>query len=1248
MNSIRTKIIALLLLSIVFTSFVIAIMSTAEISKTLHQKAEENMTLVSEANRERLDSTLRLVEESVVTLSHYAHDALTDFSVLSDSASLESYIAKVEKNGTNHLASTVGATSMYFFLNPALTGEPAGFFWLSDEEKTALSEKPLTDISLYPEGDTENIPWWSIPVTSRKAMWLDAYFSKTLDFYIVSYVVPMYVNGTLLGVVGADVPCEFLASAANSIEAYETGFASILSAAGKVVYHPRYAYGETIRTDDEDDISLRIDGHRGAPLLSYRIDGENRKMAFTTLRNGMRLCIIAPDSQIYYGQNALTNNLLTIIIVSVFGATVIGISFTSRLTKPIKALHKAALEMQKGNLDVELVPTTRDEVGALTETLKAARDQLKERMDILYSKAHHDGLTGIQNATALSIAETEINAALETAPEPFAIAILDVNRLKVTNDILGHMMGDVLLRTVSSHLSETFGAESVFRFGGDEFAVLFRGEKFEGYEEKLAEGIRTMEKLTLEGYPDIYVSCAMGAAAYDENLDRSFADVRARADQAMYKNKSATKRHNEAWAGEAKGVRQLQIEKYLEFLNVLSRSTEAYLFLMEMESERTHFFGDIESQFAIRREGEDAVSLQDLLGFVYANDRAAFSADILSITSGEKDEHDLDFRWINRDGEAVWVNGRGKVIADDSGAPLAMIGRVSTSSLRPYYNPLTGLFNKERLNENIDKGVLRDITYLMLLDVDNLTETNIKYGRKYGDELLCFLAGKLEARFPLSRVYHMEQDRFALLLDAKDEEGVREIFRAISAEVADKCTISAATIPNDPSFHFEQDTLFDYARQLLAEKEGGDGSLSFFHEKDLINRMASVELFEEIEESIKKNCEGFSVHFQPQVRATDYRVLSAEALLRFTSPTKGNVFPDAFIPILERSGLIHKVGLFVLDTALAACKAWREVHPDFHISVNFSTVQLRRTGVAEKVLEALRKHDLPGSALTIEITESVQMEESDAYAGIFHRFQAAGIQIAIDDFGTGYSNLQYLKMLHADEIKIDRVFIRDIETNSYNYQVVNNILEFAKANQFRVCLEGVENASELAILESLHPDTLQGYLFGRPVTAEEFRQMFIETDSAAYKAQLGFAADMQAQREKMHIVRLNAKEILSQIHIGLWVIRISEDGEKKELFADAKMRMLLGVGASILPSECYDFWFDRIKPGEEDAVNAMVSGMATSDTVHQADYAWIHPDRGEILVRCTGKCVSQKGGMTVFEGFHRIISDIPSKERFSK
>ena len=434
--------------------------------------------------------------------------------------------------------------------------------------------------------------------------------------------------------------------------------------------------------------------------------------------------------------------------------------------------------------------------------------------------------------------------------------------------------------------------------------------------------------------------------------------------------------------------------------------------------------------------------------------------------------------------------------------------------------------------------------------------------------------------------------------------------------------------------------LYQYAEYALDRaKQAGKNELEFFNEADYAKEIDAIALLEELEESVKNDCQGFSLVYQPQIKGGSYRLFGAEALLRYESPTRGRVMPMEFVPLLEESGLICEVGMWVLRTALSQCKAWQERLPDFHVSVNVSYVQLAQPDIMEQVLKTLEESGLGGDALTLEITESMQLDNLSYYNKVFEAWKKAGIEISLDDFGTGYSNFEYLKYLKVDEIKIDRCFVTGIQNSSYNYRLLCNMLDFAAGAQARVCCEGVEEREELQVLEELKPDLLQGYLFSKPCDVKQFEQVFFERENADYKEWHKRAGVARTKRFG-RLLKLRHRDILKAANLGLWIIRLNEKSGSHELYADETMLRVLGADNSLTPEECYRHWHSRIKEEYLDYVNQAVEKMISGDKMVQLQYLWMHPVLGEVEVRCNGIRMEDMDGMCCLEGYHRMVNNI--------
>ncbi len=239
------------------------------------------------------------------------------------------------------------------------------------------------------------------------------------------------------------------------------------------------------------------------------------------------------------------------------------------------------------------------------------------------------------------------------------------------------------------------------------------------------------------------------------------------------------------------------------------------------------------------------------------------------------------------------------------------------------------------------------------------------------------------------------------------------------------------------------------------------------------------------------------VHYQAKFDAASGQVIGAEALLRWHHPEHGLLPPDRFIGLAEKTGLIIPIGDWVLNQACRQMREWHDLgHRDWRIAVNLSALQFGHADLVQSVEDALTRHQLPANCLTLEITESTAMKDADASLLVLQRLADMQVDLSIDDFGTGYSSLLYLKRLPANELKIDRGFVQDLEHDSDDAAIVSAIVALGKALGLRIVAEGVETARQQDFLTGLGCSSLQGFLLGHPLPAEAFLHTLNPTVSA--------------------------------------------------------------------------------------------------------------------------------------------------------
>lgn len=679
----------------------------------------------------------------------------------------------------------------------------------------------------------------------------------------------------------------------------------------------------------------------------------------------------------------------------------------------------------------------------------------------------------------------------------------------------------------------------------------------------------------------------------------------------------------------------------LKLIETINRSTDDYLFIWDIANDKRWFFGDIDKYYDIDKSESATITTNEFLKIIHSADADAVLKSLNDVKDGKQDFHDMDYRWINRNGQKVWVNCHGSVIRDDKNNPHLMIGRASEEKLRHLYNPLTSLWNHIRLMQDLTGLLDNSKGYLLLLDIDRLSSINLTHGSEYGDSLLKEIAEFIEKVDGVIGAYHIEHNNFVLMLDADSDAEVSAVYETVKRQMLDKCTFTASAAPVDKTIFFNETQLIEALNVTLKNtKMISKNRLEFFSQDDIFENISTLALLEELRQSVENDCDGFEVYYQPQVRSGSYEIYGVEALLRYNSKTIGMTFPSEFIPVLEQSRLIHKVGLWVLRQALSQCKKWRKFAPKLYVSVNLSPLQFEDPLLSSKIIDEIQKVGLSGDALTLEITESAGLVGNISVENTIKKLKSHGIFFSIDDFGTGYSNLVYLKQLFIDEIKIDRAFVSDIEKKTYNHKLIGNIIEFANANGIMVCCEGIENTRELGIIETLSPDILQGYLFDKPMSAASIEKRYFDNSSPEFKRRTEFVKRLYEYKEKMGVIHFDSKSILEQNELGLWIMRIDSDAGRYEMHTDATMEKSMAIDGALTPTECYKYLVSNIHPDYFDYVEESFEKMIAGDKAVQIEFPWLHKKLGDVMIRISGKRVDSNDNKTVLEGYCIIITDV--------
>ncbi|MHC8354017.1 putative bifunctional diguanylate cyclase/phosphodiesterase [Pseudomonas sp. LB3P81] len=427
------------------------------------------------------------------------------------------------------------------------------------------------------------------------------------------------------------------------------------------------------------------------------------------------------------------------------------------------------------------------------------------------------------------------------------------------------------------------------------------------------------------------------------------------------------------------------------------------------------------------------------------------------------------------------------------------------------HDPLTGLPNRVLLADRIGQGMSRvqeqgGCFALMFIDLDGFKPVNDAFGHHMGDQLLREVALRLHedlrSQDTLARI---GGDEFVLLVQLADEHDVLSLasrqvgliarsFRVAEHDLQISASVGIALYPGNGQT--AEELLMNADAAMYHAKGTGKNGYSFFDASMNSNARKQLQLLQDLRNAVEQ--QQFSLYYQPKFNASNGRPVGAEALLRWVHPTQGMLMPDKFIELAEKTGLIIPIGDWVLNEACRQMREWYVLgYTNWRIAVNLSALQFCNAGLVQSVAKALATHHLPANSLTLEITETTAMSDADASMTVLNELAEMGVDLSIDDFGTGYSSLMYLKRLPANELKIDRGFVRDLERDSDDAAIVSAIVALGQALGLRIVAEGVETDMQQDFLTQLGCDSLQGYLLGHPLPAERFMVDILRAEQLA-------------------------------------------------------------------------------------------------------------------------------------------------------
>ncbi|HHA1840824.1 TPA: putative bifunctional diguanylate cyclase/phosphodiesterase [Enterobacter asburiae] len=429
--------------------------------------------------------------------------------------------------------------------------------------------------------------------------------------------------------------------------------------------------------------------------------------------------------------------------------------------------------------------------------------------------------------------------------------------------------------------------------------------------------------------------------------------------------------------------------------------------------------------------------------------------------------------------------------------------------LQARFDALTGLANRHqmdlRMQDCLRSALLSKKPFAVIfLDVDHFKRVNDTWGHSVGDELLIAVAQRITARLTREMTLaRLGGDAFILLVPECDDDRLNALVTALLEDVRRPLSVCGHTLSTTISAGvslYPQDGETLHELKLKADaalhrvKEEGRNGWAIYRAEMSTAIPAKPGFLQELSQALERD--QFELWYQPTWHAGEKTIHGFEALLRWRHPEQGVVLPNLFIPSLEQTGLIIPVGNWAIEAACRQLHFWTEQgFSQWTLSLNLSPIQFEQQDIFQIVSSMLEKYSLSPSRLILEVTESTALKNLDRSIELLNAFNHAGIVVSIDDFGTGYSNLLMLSVLPAKELKIDRSFVTSMLENEKSYKLVETIISIARTMEMNVVAEGIETEEQQAVLTRLGCDYLQGYLFSRPLPAEQVPWLLLQINS---------------------------------------------------------------------------------------------------------------------------------------------------------
>ena len=525
----------------------------------------------------------------------------------------------------------------------------------------------------------------------------------------------------------------------------------------------------------------------------------------------------------------------------------------------------------------------------------------------------------------------------------------------------------------------------------------------------------------------------------------------------------------------------------------------AYVFLCNMKYDISRWSKSAVEYFGL--PGEYMEKAGDIwIEHIHPDDREDYGKSIDRIFSGVDMGHDMQYRAKAVDGRYVVCTCRGIVMRDSDGTPVYFGGAIKNHGLISYIDNNTGLRSLYGFFEDLRTMFWRkDEGNIIQIGISNFSAFNDIYGYSFGNRILQRFARLLQKEFAnVGAVYRMDGTKFAVITHSLSQDEIRMRYDNIRKIVGSdfyvdenriNLSINAGNVLVN-NFDISDKTVYSCLKYAYSRSKNDYlGDLYTFVDELSDEGRETIRRLDHIRSSINDDCSGFYLCYQPVVHADTGQLKGAEALVRWKDDIYGIVPPLEFIPYLEQDSVFPVLGRWILRTAMMDGANLLKKYPDMVMNVNLSYAQLEKEGFVEEVLSLLEETGFPAGNLCLEITERCRLIDTHLLYDIMSIFRNHGIKIALDDFGTGFSSIGILRQVPVDIVKIDREFVKNIETSEIDQLTLKNIAGLAAAFKADVCVEGVESEGMVNMIKRYKVSSLQGYYFSKPVPYEEFEEI---------------------------------------------------------------------------------------------------------------------------------------------------------------